>query len=189
MRALWLAALLAVGSLIPLTSMEAQSRGGRGAGTDSARWHQADMDRRIQERMGQILRQQLRLSDAQVRQMQDHMRQYGPRRMSLGRDERQVRERMREAMATRDSVGSPDLPRMLDRILELQRTRVDLMHEEQRALAQFLSPLQRARYMAFEEELQRRSEEMRRAAERGAGRGGPGGPPPRDSTGTTRRGG
>jgi len=154
--------------------------------TDTVRRSQAEMDRRIQERMGQVLKVQLRLSDAQVRQMHEHNQRFGPRRMALGRDERQVRELMREAMRSRDSVGSPELPRWLDRVVELQRMRVDLLQEEQRALATFLTPYQRARYLAFEEEIQRRAEEMRREWERSGGRGGP---PGRDTTGPGRRGG
>jgi hypothetical protein len=166
--------------------LEAQRGMGRGMGGDTLHRSQADMDRRIQERMGQVLKAQLRLSDAQVRQMHEHNQRFGPRRMSLGRDERLVREQMREAMRVQDSVGAPELPRLLDRVVELQRRRVDLLQEEQRALAAFLTPLQRARYLAFEEEVQRRAEEMRREWERSGGRGGP---PGRDTTGPGRRGG
>lgn len=180
--------LLMVGLLLAGVAAGAEAQRGTGRGADTLRRPPADMDRRIQERMGQMLKQTLRLSDAQVRQMQEVNVRFAPRRMELFRDERGVREAMRREMADRDADGSPELARLIDRAIELQRARVSLLEEEQRALAQFLSPMQRARYMAFEEELQRRADEMRRQSE-GRGPGGMpgrGGPPPRD---TLRRGG
>jgi hypothetical protein len=159
-------------------------RGGRG---DTARRASPEMERRIQERMGQILKEQLRLTDAQVRQMQETNRKFGPRRAQIGREERMVREQMRREMADRDSDGGPELSRLIDRLLEVQRARVTLMDEEQKELATFLSPMQRGRYLAFEEELQRRTDEMRRGQD--ANRGGPGrGPPPKRDTLDTRPG-
>jgi hypothetical protein len=174
MRAL---VVLAVLALLPL-SADAQ-RGTRG---DTTRRPPGEMDRRIQERMGQILKEQLRLTDAQVRQMQEVNRKFGPRRGQIGREERMVRDQMRREMANRDSDGGPELSRLLERLLEVQRARLNLLEEEQKELALFLTPMQRARYMAFEEELQRRTDEMRRANESRGGPPGRGGPPPRDTT-------
>ncbi len=174
--------VLAIGALA--TGAEAQ-RGGAGRGADSLRRPPGDMDRRIQERMGQILRDQLRLTDAQVRQMQEHNVRFASRRMSLGWNERSARQSLRDAMRARDSADRADVGALLERVIVLQRERLTLVEEEQRALAVFLTPMQRARYFAFEEELVRRSEELRRQAEShgGAARGSTGGddhrrPPP-----------
>jgi hypothetical protein len=155
------------------SSVDAQ-RGGSGRGTDSVRWTPTEMDRRIQERMGQLLREQLGLTDAQVRQMREHNVRFGARRMALGRDERAARQSLRDVMRLRDSAPQADVGTFLDRVIALQGERVALLGEEQRALAVFLTPIQRARYFAFEEELMRRSEEMRRAAESHGGSGGRG---------------
>ncbi len=167
-----------------VSSAEAQ-RGSMGRGADSSRRPPAELDRRIQERMGELLREQLRLSDAQVRQMREHSARFGPRRIALGRDDRATRQSLRDAMRVKDSVNQAEVGTLLDRVLELQRERLSLLEDEQRALSQFLTPVQRARYFAFEEELTRRSDELRRAAEsheagRGRGPGAPDGrrPPP-----------
>jgi hypothetical protein len=182
MRHLMLVGLLALG-----VASGAEAQRGTGRGADTLRRPPADMDRRIQERMGQMLKQTLRLTDAQARQMQEVNARFAPRRMALFRDERGVREAMRREMTDRDAEGSPELARLIDRAIDLQRTRIALLDEEQQALATFLTPMQRARYMAFEEELQRRADEMRRQNDgRGPGGGGRGGPPARD---TVRRGG
>lgn len=166
--------LLLVAAVLCLPLGAEAQRGGRG---DTTRRMSPEMDRRIQERMGQILKEQLRLSDAQVRQMQETNRKFGPRRAQIGREERMVRDQMRREMGNRDSEGGPELSRLIDRLLEVQRARLTLLGEEQQELATYLTPMQRARYLAFEEELQRRTDEMRRGQD--GNRGGPGrGPPP-----------
>ena len=48
----------------------------------------------------------------------------------------------------------------LDQLVQLQRQRVELFAQEQRDLAQFMTPLQRARYTALQEQVRR----ARRAA-------------------------
>jgi hypothetical protein len=46
-------------------------------------------------------------------------------------------------------------------VLQIQRERIDLQIEEQRQLATFMSPLQRARYAALQEQIRRRLEGIR----------------------------
>jgi hypothetical protein len=46
--------------------------------------------------------------------------------------------------------------------VQLQRQRVELFAQEQRDLAQFMTPLQRARYTALQEQVRRRVEQLRR---------------------------
>ena len=50
----------------------------------------------------------------------------------------------------------------LDRVLQLQRQRLDLMADEQKDLAGFLTPVQRAKYAALQEQIRRRVENARR---------------------------
>jgi Spy/CpxP family protein refolding chaperone len=50
----------------------------------------------------------------------------------------------------------------LDQLVQLQRQRVELFAQEQRDLAQFMTPLQRARYTALQEQVRRRVEQLRR---------------------------
>ncbi|HET9683588.1 MAG TPA: hypothetical protein VFP15_05755, partial [Gemmatimonadaceae bacterium] len=51
----------------------------------------------------------------------------------------------------------------LDQLLKLQRQRLDTQAEEQEELATFMSPLQRAKYAALQEQVRRRVEALRRA--------------------------
>ena len=81
-----------------------------------------------------------------------------------------------------DQVNQTRVAELLDTVLRLQRSRLELVEREQRELATFLTPVQRARYQAFVDFVQRRMDDM---DGRGGARGGqPGGqgrgkrPPP-----------
>jgi Spy/CpxP family protein refolding chaperone len=136
---------------------------------------------RIRDRVARLLRERVGLSDDQLRRLAPVSRSYDERRRSLFREERAARQALRLEVGA----GSADQTRVagyIDQLLALQRRRVDLAAEEQRELAAFMTPVQRARYLALQEHLRRRTEEMRRrrgnGLPRGAGRrGAPGGPP------------
>jgi hypothetical protein len=49
---------------------------------------------------------------------------------------------------------------LLDEMPRLERRRVELMEREQRELAKFLSPVQRARYFGLQDELRRGMQEL-----------------------------
>jgi Spy/CpxP family protein refolding chaperone len=136
---------------------------------------------RIRDRVARLLRERVGLSDDQLRRLAPVSRSYDERRRSLFHEERAARRALRRELGA----GSADQTRVagyIDQLLAFQRRRLDLQGEEQRELAAFMTPVQRARYLALQEHLRRRTEEMRRR--RGNGqprdggrRGAPGGPP------------
>jgi hypothetical protein len=136
------------------------------------------LEARVRARMGQMLKTQLGLSDEQVRRLQaTNQRFAGPRRQLIG-EERQVRGDLRRALERGGDttvVGG-----LLDRVLDLERRRLALAEEEQRELATFLSPVQRARLFGMEEQLRRRMMEMRQDRQDDGRRPSrrPDGPPP-----------
>jgi hypothetical protein len=66
----------------------------------------------------------------------------------------------REILAGR-AADQSQVATALDRVLRIQRERIDLQIEEQRAFAEFMTPVQRARYAALQEQLRRRAERLR----------------------------
>ena len=75
------------------------------------------------------------------------------------------RELSSETETDGSAAGNADqavVARTLDRVHELQRERVDLQIEEQRAFAAFMTPVERARYAALQEHVRRRVEALRR---------------------------
>lgn len=119
------------------------------------------LERRVRVRMSQILKTQLGLSDDQMRKLQAANGRFEVRRRELFQQERNVRSELREAMRTGDTTDNAAISSLLDRMIAVQRQRVELMESEQRELATFLTPMQRARYFGMEEQIRRRMMEMR----------------------------
>ena len=74
---------------------------------------------------------------------------------------------MREELAVADSANQERVATLLDQMLRIQRDRLALVEDEQRELATFLSPVQRARYLGIQEQLRRRMEEFQRQRQAG----------------------
>jgi hypothetical protein len=67
---------------------------------------------------------------------------------------------LRDAMRDSTNAHQARITSYLDKLVELQRQRVELVAREQRDLAEFMTPLQRARYTALQEQVRRRIEQM-----------------------------
>ena len=74
---------------------------------------------------------------------------------------------LRDAMRDSTQADQSRITGYLDKLVQLQRQRVDLIEQEQKDLAQFMTPLQRARYTALQEQVRRRVEQLRRHNGRG----------------------
>ena len=149
------------------------------------------LEREVRARIHDMMRQRMGLDDAQVDRLDATLRTFEAQRRALLREERDARMTLRAAMgsgAGGTASARPDDARIsaaLDTLLLLQRRRIDLAEAEQRELATFLTPLQRAQYFALQENL-------RRVMEGGAPAGAPGRPgqrrpPPTDGGGSPPR--
>jgi Spy/CpxP family protein refolding chaperone len=116
---------------------------------------------RVQARMAQVMRTQLGLNDEQIRRLQATNRRFEGQRRELFERERRVRIELRAAIEIGDSTQNAKIGPLLDQTIQLQRQRLDLLEAEQRELATFLTPLQRAKLYGLEEQMRRRVEEMR----------------------------
>jgi hypothetical protein len=131
------------------------------------------LEARVRARMAQVMRNQLGLNDEQVRRLQATNRRFEGQRRELFEQERRVRIELRAAIELGDSTQNARIGPLLDRTIQLQRERLDLLEAEQKELATFLTPLQRARLYGFEEQMRRRVQEMREGAGRPDGGAAP----------------
>lgn len=128
------------------------------------------MEQQFQRNLSRITKRQLGLSDAQLMQLQETSRRFDERRRGLAAEERSLRATLRrellaETKAEGAGAGDADqkvVASALDRLHVVQRERVDVQIEEQRAFAAFMTPVQRARYAALQEHVRRRAELLRR---------------------------
>ena len=146
------------------------------------------LEQRLRERTGDLVRRRLQLTDDQMTKLQNTNRQFEQQRMSLTGKERDVRQELRRQLTS----GTADQNRvaaLLDQTMQLERQRLDVQQSEQRELAKFLTPVQRAKLFGLQNEMRRRAQELRNGQARQGQRqgqgpmrpgqrrpGGPGGP-------------
>ena len=141
------------------------------------------MERQLQQRMEQVVRTRLGLSDDQVMRLREASRKFEDDRRALRRDETETRGALRRELLAGDAgdaVNETRVAELLEALPKLERRRIDIIEAEQRELARFLSPSQRARYFALQDELRRSVQEVRGRA------GGPGQPGPAGARGIRR---
>jgi hypothetical protein len=119
------------------------------------------LEQRVRQRMAQMLRTQLGMSDEQIRRFQATNRRYQVQHVGLFNQEREVRAELRGLIEGGDTTQYQRIGTLLDRTIQLQRQRIDLHEAEQKELATFLNPVQRARLYGIEEQLRRRMDDLR----------------------------
>lgn len=133
----------------------------------------AQLEGEIRRGFARAVRERVGLSDDQMRRLAPVTQRHEQERRQLQLDERATRMALQIVM--RDSI--PDQQKVtqhLDHMLDIQKRRVALLEREQKDLADIMTPVQRARYMALQEQVRRRLEQMQQRRMMGADQ-----PPPR----------
>ena len=121
----------------------------------------AALEQQVRARLGQMMKRRMGLTDAQMSKLQETNRKFDEKRRLLVDQERDVRMSLRDEMLNPDSSRSAQVSGLLDRVVRVQRQRVDLLEQEQKELSGFLTPMQRAKYYGAEEQMRRRIQNMR----------------------------
>jgi hypothetical protein len=151
---------LAVSIVVTSSAVEAQR-------PDAPGRRQA-LEQRVRQQMAAVVQQRLRLNADQMRRLGEVNRDMEAQRRVLNQQERDVRLGLRAEVMRGDSANQDRVARYVDQLIDVQRRRIELLSREQRALAAFMTPTQRAQYLAIQDQLRRRMEDMR-----GRRRGGP----------------
>jgi len=161
----------------------------RAAAGDSLPPNRANLEQLVRQRMAQVTRQRLDATDDQMLKLQATNQKFDEKRRILLAQERDVRMALRDEMLRPDSARQGRVAELLDRLIKTQRQRVDIQEQEQQELSNYLTPLQRAKYFALEQQIRQRVTQLRQAQQGrggrpgraglpGAGRGGRGVQPP-----------
>lgn len=119
------------------------------------------LERQLRMRTGEMVRRQLELNDDQMARLQATSRQFERQRTALLERERQVRRELRREIMLDERANQNHVSQLLDQAFEIERQRFDLLQSEQRELAKFLTPVQRAKLVGIQAELRRRTQQMR----------------------------
>lgn len=121
----------------------------------------ARLEQQFRERVAQVVQRRLQLNDQQMQQLQQANRKFDRDRVQLVAQERQVRMAIRDQIVKGDKASQDQLSSLLDSAIVLQRRRVDLLASEQKELAGFMTPLQRAQYFGLQTQIRERMDRLR----------------------------
>lgn len=136
------------------------------------------LERQLRERTAQITRQRLGLNDGQMQQLERVNSRFAPQLSSVAMQERDARRQLRQQMMAGTEADQARVSALLDTSLQLQKQRIALIEAEQKELAVFLTPVQRARYIALQTQFRNRAEQLSRQKGGAGFRGGRRRPPP-----------
>lgn len=146
---------------LPLASGMVQGQGGgRRGGPPASR---PQMEQRLRAGLWRIAKQRLAFNDEQMGRLTATNQRFDARRREINQRERAERQALRREVLAGDSANQNRIAAALDELHQLQRQRLDVNIDEQKELATFMTPLQRAKYAALQEQVRRRVEALRRA--------------------------
>lgn len=131
----------------------------------------AQLEQQIRNRIANQLKNQLKLSDDQFSKLQATNKRFEEKRRLLVEQERDARMSMRDLMLAGDTTNQAKVSGALDKMMLIQRQRFELVEQEQKELAGYLTPMQRARYLGMQEQMRRRIDEFRAQGRGAAGAG------------------
>ena len=137
-------------------------------GPDSAPAGRQALEQRVRQRMAAVVQQRLGLNADQMRRLGEVNREMESQRRLLHQEERALRINLRAEVMRGDSANQERVAGFVDQLIDVQRRRIELLSREQRALAAFMTPTQRAQYLAIQDQVRRRMEDMRGRPRRGA---------------------
>ena len=121
----------------------------------------ARLENEIRRRFAQLVRQRVGLTDDQIARVAPVTQRYEQQRRQLLLEERDARTSLRAMMRDERTADSAQVDRRLQQLIDIQKRRVQLVEAEQRDLATVMTPIQRAKFMALQEQVRRRLEQMR----------------------------
>lgn len=129
---------------------------------------------RIEERFSQHVQQELRLTPDQAAKLRASQEKYGSQRRALMRQQLERRRALEEQMQPGVAANADSVKRLMDGMQAGRTAMLKIEQDEDREMAGYLTPVQRARYQRMREMLMRRVNEMREQRRGGGGRMGPG---------------
>jgi protein CpxP len=124
--------------------------------------NRAALEQQFRERTARLAQQRLGLTDAQLRKLEQTNARFAPQLRQLVAQERDIRRQLRQEMMAGNSANQQRVSELLDASIRLQKQRIAIVESEQRDLAGFLTPVQRARYIALQAQFRKRAEELSR---------------------------
>jgi periplasmic protein CpxP/Spy len=150
--------LLAIFALATLGTSAASAQRPANAGSPD----RAALEQQFRQRAAALAQQKLGLTDAQLAQLEQTNARYEPQLNQLVSQERETRRQLRLEMSAGNKANQQHVSNLIDNTISLQKQRIAIVEAEQKDLARFLTPTQRAGYLALQAQIRRRAQELTR---------------------------
>lgn len=121
----------------------------------------ARLERELRRGFARAVRNRVGLSEEQMARLVPITQRYEQQRRQLQMEERDARVALRTAMRDDATADASQIDALLRKLVDVQQRRAHILGAEQVELATIMTPLQRARYMALQDQIRRRLEQMR----------------------------
>jgi hypothetical protein len=118
------------------------------------------LEQQFRERVAKLTQNRVGLDDGQMAQLEQSNARFAPRFSQVVAQERETRRQLRLEMTSGGQPNQQHVSDLLDASLRLQKERIAIIEEEQKDLARFMNPVQRARYIALQQQFRRRAQEL-----------------------------
>ena len=145
--------------LVALLSAAAGAQAPAARRQDSAT--RSRLEENLRRGLARTVKVRVGLTDDQMSRLGPIARRYEQERRQLQLQERDARQSLRAALRNEQTADQRLVDRQLQTLLDVQKGRAELLESEQRDLATIMTPVQRAKYMALQEQVRRRLEQMR----------------------------
>jgi hypothetical protein len=144
----------------------------------------AELRAQVERRFAEHVRRELDLSDDQATKLRATHERYAERRRTLMQRQQEVRRALDDQMRPGVAANGDSVRKLMDALQAGRGDGLKLEQEEDREMAGYLSPVQRARFQTMRERFLQRVQQLRRER----GRGGLDGPRRRPEPGSRRPG-
>lgn len=162
-----LAALAAVAALLGAAPLQAQDPPspapvpGAGPGSGSGPGDNVeDLRRQVEDRFAQRVKEQLDLNDDQLQKLRGTSREFAERRRKLADEDRTLRESLDRQMRPGVAADQNEVDRLTRRMTDVRSEYARTYDDEVKAM-DYLSPVQRARFLQMRERLLDRLNQVR----------------------------
>ena len=121
------------------------------------------LQQQVRRTLWRVTKQRIGFSDEQMLRLEQTSQRYDQERRQLAIEEKALRVGLRREILADSTANQSTIASALDRMHAVQQRRLDLQAEEQKEFSSFMTPLQRARFAALQEQVRKRLQEFDRA--------------------------
>lgn len=122
-----------------------------------------ELQQQVRRTLWRVTKQRIGFTDEQMLRLERTSQRFDQERRQLAVEEKSLRVSLRREILADSTANQSVIASALDRLHVLQQRRLDLQADEQHEFSGFMTPLQRARFAALQEQVRKRLLEFDRA--------------------------